>query len=39
MRNIKTLGNQTAKLVTALQDVRQTIFTVDDAARILATPP
>jgi predicted transcriptional regulator of viral defense system len=38
MRNIKTLGNQTAKLVTALQDVRQTIFTVDDAARILATP-
>jgi predicted transcriptional regulator of viral defense system len=38
MRTMKTLGSQTAKLITGLQDARQTIFTVDDAARILATP-
>jgi len=38
MRTAKTLGNQTAKLITRLQDARQTIFTVEDAARILATP-
>jgi predicted transcriptional regulator of viral defense system len=38
MRTMKTLGNQTAKLVTSLQDAGQTIFTVDDAARILAAP-
>lgn len=35
---MKTLGNQTAKLVTKLQDEQRTIFTIDDAARILATP-
>jgi predicted transcriptional regulator of viral defense system len=35
---MKTLGTQTAKLITGLQDIRQTIFTVEDAARILKTP-
>lgn len=35
---MKTLGPQTAKLVTALQDENRTIFTVDDAVRILGTP-
>jgi predicted transcriptional regulator of viral defense system len=34
---MKTLGPQTAKLVTALQDENRTIFTVDDAVRILGT--
>lgn len=35
---MKTLGTQTAKLVTKLQDEQRTIFTIDDAARILAAP-
>jgi len=35
---MKTLGSQTAKLVTRLQDAGQTIFTIDDAVRVLATP-
>ena len=35
---MKTLGIQTAKLVTKLQDERRTIFTVEDAARILRAP-
>jgi predicted transcriptional regulator of viral defense system len=35
---MKTLGTQSAKLVTALQDERRTIFTIADAARILASP-
>lgn len=35
---MKTLGTQTAKLVTRLQDERRTIFTLDDAARVLAAP-
>src|SRR5258706_4330156 len=35
---MKTLGTQTAKLATQLQDEQRTIFTIDDAARILAAP-
>jgi predicted transcriptional regulator of viral defense system len=36
--NMKTLGPQTAKLVTGLQDESRTIFTVDDAVRIVGSP-
>jgi predicted transcriptional regulator of viral defense system len=35
---MKTLGNQSAKLIETLQDERRSIFTVDDAARILNSP-
>lgn len=34
---MKTLGPQTAKLVTALQDENRTVFSVDDAVRIIGT--
>ncbi|MDB5581095.1 MAG: Transcriptional regulator [Bradyrhizobium sp.] len=36
--NMRTLGPQTAKLVTGLQDESRTIFTVDDAVRIVGSP-
>src|SRR6266481_4772664 len=35
---MKTLGIQTAKLVVKLQDEQRTIFTIDDAARVLGGP-
>jgi hypothetical protein len=35
---MKTLGNQPAKLIATLQDERRSIFTVDDAVRILDSP-
>jgi predicted transcriptional regulator of viral defense system len=35
---MKTLGQQSAKLVETLQDERRQIFTIDDAARILKSP-
>jgi predicted transcriptional regulator of viral defense system len=35
---VKTLGNQSAKLIATLQDERRSIFTVDDAVRILNSP-
>jgi predicted transcriptional regulator of viral defense system len=35
---MKTLGPQTAKLVAQLQDENRTVFTVDDATRIVGGP-
>ncbi|MBY5871798.1 transcriptional regulator [Rhizobium leguminosarum] len=35
MKNMKTLGRSTASLLTALHDERRTIFSLDDAVRIL----
>jgi predicted transcriptional regulator of viral defense system len=35
---MKTLGRQSAQLVEKLQDERRSIFTIDDAARILSSP-